>query len=232
MIRIAFIAIVLLTLTACQPDSEISNSDDSVPGNLTLELYSTGDTSAQRVAFALDQLLDGFLGQARALRNGQIAVAAPASIQSGVARVIEQLAEAGEPEIRRIRVRQWLIEGNPAGQTKIPDELAALAGPLEATTASVGNLGFRLLDRSEHVMLENTKSTIRGKLLDTNINARATADRIQLDLNIETSLLGGVRAEIGLDPGEHIVMAQIERPLGDEDHADSIVVFVVQADFI
>lgn len=232
MVRIALIFTAALFLTACQPDHQSSTSNDSVPGNMTLELYSTGDTSARQVAVALDQLLDGFLGQVRALPNGQIAVAAPASIQSGVARVIERLAEAGEPDIRRIRVRQWLIQGNPAAQTEVPDELATLASSLEATAASVGNLDFKILDRSEHVMLEDTASMVQGKLLNTDIDARATADRIQLDLKISTPGLGNVRAEIGVDPGEHIVIAQIDRPLVNEEHADSIVVFVVQADFI
>ena len=230
----AFLPITLLLLaSACTPTDHASpSSESSETEPFVLELYSTGDASARHVAVALDQLLDEVLGQVRALPNGQVAVAAPASIQNGVARVIERLVEAGEPTIRRIRVRQWLIEGSPAERTGIPDELTALEPSLQATAESMGAMAFRSLDNVEHVMLEDTGSAIRGKLLETEVDARTTADRIVLDLNVGTPMFGGVRAEIGLDPGEHIVMAQIERPLGSDEKADSIVLFVVQAEFI
>ncbi|MGK7295208.1 MAG: hypothetical protein ACNS61_05155 [Candidatus Wenzhouxiangella sp. M2_3B_020] len=231
MARVFLPIFLLLLASACTPTDDVdSTASETEP--FVLELYSTGDASARRVAVALDQLLDEVLGQVRALPNGQLAVAAPASIQAGVADVIEKLVEAGEPPIRRIRIRQWLVEGNPADRTEVPDDLAPLAPSLEATAASVGPMTYRSLDKVEHVMLEDTGSAIRGKLLETEVNARTTADRILLDLNVGTPMFGGVRAEIGLDPGEHIVMAQIERPLGSDEKSDSIVVFVVQAEFI
>jgi hypothetical protein len=205
-----------------------------------LKLYETGDASPRNVDEALGFLLSGIEeARIRALPNGRVAISAPASAHSGIERMIAALAESGgalaesgDAEPRSIRIHQWLIEGKPADRTTIPERLAPLRDALTELTDAVGPLSLEQLDRTEFVTNENQISNITGKLLRTNIRAHAAGDALLLDVNVGTPSLGRINTEITVPSGEHVVLAQIQRPFEDEADPDSIIVFVIRADLI
>jgi hypothetical protein len=233
MLFLLFPAAVLIAACSNEPDPSSGTAGVETEDPLVLKLYETGDASPRNVDEALGFLLSGIEeARIRALPNGRVAISAPASAHSGIERMIAALAESGDAEPRSIRIHQWLIEGKPADRTTIPERLAPLRDALTELTDAVGPLSLEQLDRTEFVTNENQISNIFGKLLRTNIRAHAAGDALLLDVNVSTPSLGRINTEITVPSGEHVVLAQIQRPLEDEADPDSIIVFVIRADLI
>lgn len=240
MLFLLFPAAVLIAACSNEPDPSSGTAGVETEDPLVLKLYETGDASPRNVDEALGFLLSGIEeARIRALPNGRVAISAPASAHSGIERMIAALAESGgalaesgDAEPRSIRIHQWLIEGKPADRTTIPERLAPLRDALTELTDAVGPLSLEQLDRTEFVTNENQISNITGKLLRTNIRAHAAGDALLLDVNVSTPSLGRINTEITVPSGEHVVLAQIQRPLEDEADPDSIIVFVIRADLI
>lgn len=239
MTRKMLLLIPVAFLTVACSDAPRSTAGKTDPEPVVLELYSTEGVSAPRVAVALEELVSGASGSAGSvapLPNGQVAVAAPASVQDGVARIIERLAEAGpDPsprEVRRIRIQQWLIEAAPAQKTRVPTDLEPLEDLLRPIADSAGPLTFEARDRVEHVTTENNESFVQGRVLETTTRTRTRGDRILIGANIDTPMFGGLRTDLALDSGEQVVLAQIGRPLQADEDGDHLIVFVIRADFL
>jgi hypothetical protein len=233
MLFLLFPAAVLIAACSNEPDPSSGTAGVETEDPLVLKLYETGDASPRNVDEALGFLLSGIEeARIRALPNGRVAISAPASAHSGIERMIAALAESGDAEPRSIRIHQWLIEGKPADRTTIPERLAPLRDALTELTDAVGPLSLEQLDRTEFVTNENQISNITGKLLRTNIRAHAAGDALLLDVNVSTPSLGRINTEITVPSGEHVVLAQIQRPFEDEADPDSIIVFVIRADLI
>lgn len=223
MIRTAFLVTAILTLTACQTDTDVPDSN-SVPTSLKIEIYSTGETPVDEIEDHIKALFPS--GNVRALPNGRIAVAAPAPQQSSIGELIKQLSEA-EPA-RQVRVRQWLIEATPSDQVAIPDNLAILEKPLLDTVEVGGPMAFERIELVEFQGLEGRQASVIGKAMEISMWVRLEGDRIELRTETNTRPHGGfLETKIALTSGERIVMGLVENPDGD-----SMLLFVIQAEIL
>lgn len=225
MVRTAFLVVALLTLTACQPESDVPDSD-SVPGNLVIKVYSTGETPVDDVQRHIQALFPSV--NVRALPNGRIAVAAPAPQQPSVGELIKQLSKAEPEPARQVRVRQWLVEGTPADQVAIPDNLVTLENALLDTAELAGPMAFERLELIEFRVLDERQANAVGKIMDTSVWVQIQADRIQLMTETGTRPFGSrLETDISLASGERIVMGLVENP-----DRDSMLLFIVQAEIL
>lgn len=225
MVRTAFLVVALLTLTACQPESDVPDSD-SVPGNLMIKVYSTGETPIDDVESHIKALFPS--GKVRALPNGRIAVAAPGPQQPSIGALIEQLSKTEPEPPRQVRVRQWLVEGTPADQVAIPDNLAILEKPLLDTAELAGPMAFERLELVAFQGLEERRAKAIGKIMNTSVGVRIQDDRIELLTETDTRPYGSrLETDITLASGERIVMGLVENP-----DRDSMLLFVVQAEIL
>lgn len=223
MIRTAFLVIVLLTLTACQSDTEVPDNN-AVPGNLKIEIYSTGETPVDEVEEHIKALFPS--GNVRALPNGRIAVAAPAPQQPSIGELIKQLSKA-EPA-RQVRVRQWLIEATPSDQVAVPDNLSTLEEPLLDTAKVIGPMAFERIEQVEFLGLEGRRATVAGKAMQISTWVQLEGDRIELGTETSTNPYGSfLETNISMASGERVVMGLVEHPDGD-----SMLLFVIHAEIL
>lgn len=234
MIRTTFLICTVLLLSACNPppnDSETSRANEP----LVLEVYPVGSGMADPIESALRDLLgndETSMGNVRALPNGNIAVAAPASMQPGIATLIEQIAQSEPERTQQIQIRQWLIEATPAAQTNVPETLALLEAELRDFASSAGDMAFERLDTSQHIMLNAKFSNLSSKLLHSSVQARIEGERILADVNTRAPMMGRVNTEFSVESGQSLVVAQMGKPGGEQEETDKLVIFVFQAEIL
>lgn len=223
MIRTAFLVIVLLTLAACQSDTEVPDNSAN-PAYLKIEIYSTGETPVDEVEEHIKALFPS--GNVRALPNGRIAVAAPRQQQPSIGELIKQLSEA-EPA-RQVRVRQWLIKATPSDQVAIPNNLTTLEEPLLDTVEVSGPAAFERIEMAEFQGLEGRRATVVGKAMQIRMWVRLEGNRIELRTETNTTPYGSLlETNISLVSGEPIVMGLVENADGD-----SMLLFVIEAEIL
>ncbi len=232
MIRIAFLICTISLLAACnsQP-SDTQATDGQEPP--VIKVYPASESMADGIESALRVLLSGGevrAGAVRALPNGHIAVSAPASMQPGIAELIERIAGSGPMMKRQVRIKQWLIEGAPAEQTAIPSNLAPLEAELRDFAISAGDMAFQRLDTSQHIMLDGRPSVASSKLLNSSFQTRIEGDRIFVAIITQAPMLRRLETEFSAASGQRQVLAQLERP--ERDAQEKIIVFVIQADIL
>ena len=224
MIRNAFLVLALLTLAACQHETHVPDNN-SVPGNLKIEIYSTGETPVEEIERHIEALFPS--GNVRALPNGRIAVAAPAPQQPSIGELIKQLGKAEPEPARQVRVRQWLVEGTPSDQVAIPDNLSTLEKPLLDTAELAGPMTFERLEMIEFQVLEQRRAKAKGEIMQTSVLVQIEADTIQLRTDTLTGIGSGLETDITLASGERIVMGMV----GNRDD-DSMLLFIIQAEIL
>lgn len=234
MLRTAFLIGFVLLLAACNPLPNDSEKNDA-PDPLVLEMYPADSGIADRIESDLGYLLssgeDG-VGKVATLPNGHIAVAAPASMQSGIATLIEQITESGPERPKQVRIRQWLIEGTAAPQTSIPPTLASLEAELRDFTSSAGKMAFERLDTSQHIMLDGKHSNLSSRLLNSSLQTRIEAGRILADVNTSAPMLGRINTEVSVESGQRLVIAQVGKPDGEGEETEKLIIFVFQAEIL
>jgi len=234
MIRTASLICTVLILAACNPLSDDSEAT-SAHEPLVLEVYPVASGMADQIESSLGFLLSGGesgTGRVSILPNGHIAVAAPESMQPGIAALIKKIAESGPVETRQVRIRQWLIEGSSSGQTTIPENLATLEVELLDFAAAAGNMAFERLDTSQHIMLDGKHSNLTSKLLNSSLQARIEAGRILADVSTRAPMLGRVSTEFSVESGQSLVVAQIGKPVGEGEQAEKLIIFAFQAEIL
>jgi len=234
MIRTAFLICTVLLLTACNPPPNHSGTD-RVDEPLVLEVYPVGSGMADPIESALRALLgndETSVGNVRALPNGNIAVAAPASMQPGIGTLIEQLAESGPAETHQVRINQWLIEGTAAEQTSIPSNLASLEAELRDVASSTGDMVFERLDTSQHITLDGKHSNFAGKLLNSSLKTRIEDGIVLVDINTSAPMLGRVNSKFSVKSGRSLVIAQLGKRESEDQEADKLVIFIFQAEIL
>lgn len=234
MIRIAFLICSILLLAACNPPPNDSEATDRREP-LVLEVYPVSRGMADQIESSLGFLLSGDevgSSRVRTLPNGHIAVSAPASMQPGIATLIEQISESGPVVKRQVRIRQWLIQGAPAEETTIPSNLASLEAELRDFASSAGDMAFERLDTAQHIMLDGKRSNVSSKLLNSSLRTRIEGDRVLVDINTRAPMLGRLDTEFSAAPGQSLVMAKLEKPGNEGQESDKIVIFVIQANIL
>jgi len=234
MIRTALLIGTLVLLAGCnRPPNDPESGQAHDP--LVLEVYPAGPGMAERIESSLAYLLSGRdtrVGRVTTLPNGHIAVSAPASMQSGIAALIDEIVDTGPAATRQVRIRQWLIEATAAEQTSVPDNLASLEAELRDFTSSVGAMTFERLDRAEHVMRDGKRSILESKLLNSSFSTRIQGDRILVDVHTSAPMLGRLNTEFSAQTGQNLIMAQLEKVESDEQAAGSMILFVVRAEIL
>jgi len=227
MIRNAFLLIALIMLTACQSDHDAPENDSGpAPSNLTIEVYSTGGTPVAEVEKHLMALFP--FGKIRALPDDRIAVAAPAPQQYSIGALIEQLSANGSTAARQVQVRQWLVEGTPAEQTGVPDNLAALEKQLLATAELAGPMTFQRLELVQFQLLDDRITKVGGNLMNLTVGAQIHADTIELTTKAYIrSLDHSLETDMALTSGAPVVMGLVE----NKDRG-SMLLFIVQAEIL
>ena len=228
MIRTVILVIALVTLTACQSERDVSDSDPgSVPGSLRIEVYSTGETPVADVERHLKAVFPS--GNYRALPNGRIAVAASVSQQPSIGKLIEQLGRTEPEPPSQIRIRQWLVEATPAENVMVPDNLVYLEKPLTDTATLTGSLSFKRLEQVEFRVLEGGQGRTSGKMLDVSADARQiVSDTILLGMKIHSRPTGSyLETEMSIESGERVVMGMLE-------HSDqeAMLLLVLEAEIL
>jgi len=228
MTRTAFLAIVLLTLTACESDRDVPDSNPgSVPGNLRIEVYSTGETPVAEVERHLKAVFPS--GNYRALPNGRIAVAASVSQQPSIGKLIEQLGKTEPEPPSQIRIRQWLVEATPADDVMVPENLLSLEKALTDTTTLIGPLSFRRLEQVEFRVLEGQQGRISGKMLEVSADVRQiVSDTILLRMRINSRPIDSyLETDMAITSGERIVMGMVEHP-----DQEAMLLLVLEAEIL
>jgi len=234
MIRASFLVLMILFLAACNPLPDNSGDGDSQQP-LVLEVYAVSGGMAEPIESALRVLLadgENGVGNVRAMPNGNIAVAAPASMQAGIAKLIEQIAESGPEPTQQVQIRLWLIEGTAAEQTSIPSNLASLEAELRDVASSAGDMAFERLDTSQHITLDGKHSNFSGKLLNSSLRTRIENERVLVDINASAPMLGRVNTEFSVESGQSLVIAQLGKRENESQEAEKLVIFIFKAEIL
>lgn len=236
MIRNTFLICTVLLLAACNPAPNDAESHDG-RDPMVLEVYPVGSGMGDQIESALDYLLSGSvsenrIGSVQSLPNGHIAVSAPASMQPGIAALIEQVAESGPAETRQIRIHQWLIEGTAAERTSLPSNLASLEAELRDVASSAGDMVFERLDTSQHITLDGKPLEFTGKLLNSTLRARIVNKSVLVDISTRAPMLGRVNTEFSVKSGQSLVIAQLGKRESEDQDAEKLIIFIFRAEIL
>jgi hypothetical protein len=162
-------------------------------------------------------------GTVQAFPNGTLAVTAPASVHSGIANLIEQMAQRGpqrtEPVPASVTLTYWVVLGRPApGGLEIASPVLRQNGGLrpvfEAIVDTQGGMEFDLLEQLQLKSLDNNIwADIRGRQVDVRqrLIKHPSGERLaDIDFSISGSrgVAHTLESRVKLEPGRFVVLGQ------------------------
>jgi hypothetical protein len=210
-----------------------------VPQEIAAELRSTLATALWR---GNDQPA---LGQIALMPNGQLLVTAPVSVQSGVRRIIREIAESKPVATPTIGFDVWIVTAVPGGDGKVSAALGEIEPALAVIRKTKGPLAFDLVEKLSTVTRAGlSESKVRGATAGLEVqaslrkaedNQQVVAAKLKLAINAtQTQILTGtmrqLEAQIELRPGELLVVGQSAAgAVRDDAKADAQVYYIARA---
>jgi hypothetical protein len=215
---------------------------------VVLESYQVSPEISSEVRQALANALwrgdkEAPLGQVTLMPNGQLLVTAPATVQRGVARIIDDIAAIKPAPTPTIGFDLWIVTGTPAGSTQrgataqgeaLPEIEPALAAIREAKGAQT----FELLEKlTISTRSGQDDSSIRGAAAQMKVRSslRKGADgqplvaaKLQLAI-FGQGVMSQLEAQSEMRPGELLVVGQSAYGTVTSPKSDRQLYYIVRA---
>lgn len=211
---IALFIACLIAAAACNapqmPTLPTPPSPPSPP--LVLRSYKAPEGQEERLTATLRELIArGDDAQGRVVRgpNAQILVAAPESLQGGVASLLQEISSAAQAAPRTIQLRYWLVLGQPAASpAPRGPRLQELAAALDGVVEAEGPMRFTLLEKLTLQSMDGEFARAQGRLLETEHNAAAASEGVLANIDLEVTGGHKLQTRVALQPGQTVVLSQ------------------------
>jgi hypothetical protein len=220
-----------VALGACQAPTSAPAAAPVAPEPEPLELvtYDAPEGVAERIEPILTRVL-AEVGNAELLPGGKVLVAAPASLQAGVAKLFEDTAGLTAKPRAYVTLEYWVVVGQEAAPVSMTGEVAtqdprldALAGVLDPITKTQGHGHYRLLDRVTLSSLEGERARSQGIVLqETSQIVTVQGGKVQAQVELELDERAGYDHKIDtvllIESGQTVVLGSAGyREPGRED---------------
>ena len=157
-----------------------TNSYDTDENSQALELrsYEVPAEYALEVSSVIRDLLSQVgkdraqIGKARIGPGGVVTVTAPASVHSGIEKMIADIIKAKPEPPPVVSLTYWIVVGSPAGASEWPSQLNEIEPALQAISASEGSMSFDLHERLHLRSVSGESASLTGGI--TTVNQLAT----------------------------------------------------------
>jgi hypothetical protein len=236
---ITSVLILLILVTGCGRPLEDKENEQS----LVLQSYTVPAEYASEVSSIINSLLTKMeggqqvkIGQARVGPGNIVLVTAPASIQSGIEKMISDLKQSKPEPPPMVSLTYWIVRGRPAKETTWPSNLKEIESALKAVASSDEPMSFSLQERLNLQSLSGEDASIYGRT--TSVTQRVTIR--------EGSVLGDI--VIGRNSFQSRVQIELDKVLvlgqsglnssqlptanrrGSSDDPEASLLYIVRAD--
>jgi hypothetical protein len=204
---IVFAVIVILPaliLTAACNSTTNDTEDDRHA--LLLRSYEVPAEYAAEVNSVINSLLTPSgvapIGTARIGPGGVVIVTAPASVHSGIEKMIADIGKAKPEPPPIISLTYWIVEGRPAKETAWPPQLNEIESALKAVSASEGAMSFGLHERLKIQSMSGESATLSGGIASVRQVATVREGRVLGSIEIRLDRMGlsfYTKVQIGLN---------------------------------
>lgn len=211
----------------------------------TLRSYEVRPEIAHEVQSALTSALDSGnpsapYGRVTLSPSGQLLVAAPPSIQTGVEQILKDVASHKLTATPSIHYEAWLVAGSSGTPTDAAN-LKEILPALHAVEQSTGATHFELLEKLSTQTQSGHDSEVQGRMAQLRVTGSLRRDdkdqplitaalRMQLFPTPGRNVFGpppDIRAQTELRPGELLVLGQSSLP--DATDQNRSLFYIVRA---
>lgn len=183
-------AIIVLTMgiigTGCDKNSD--NNDQA----LLLQTYEVPAEYALEVSTVIRDLFlqsgekIARIGSVTIGPGGMITVAAPASIHSGIEKMIDDIVKAKPDPPPLVSLTYWIVAGSPAKESEWPPQLNEIEPALQAISASEGSMSFELHERLHLLSVSGESGSLSGGMTTVGQVATVHEDSVLGEINISS----------------------------------------------
>ncbi len=183
---------------------------DKPDQGLVLRSYDVPPELAPEMSSILNGILEGEKGRVKLGPNGQLVVAAPESIQEGIAELIAEMnVDAPQPP-PMITITYWAVVGQPASETATSANLQEIESALATIAEADGAASFGLLEKLRLRSLSGESGEAKGQQLRVRQRASTQAGRVIAELNL--SGVGNFETTVNIEPDQLLVLGQTMMP--------------------
>ncbi len=200
-----------LALFACTPPA-VPEPAPAPP--MEMRVYDVPAGQKGFIARTVNNAMSAETRQGRALEGpaDTVVVVAPASLQTGVAALVDKVGRAApvEAAVVNVELRYWVVAATPAESPVIPAELQVV-GPALADIARVdGPATFELVAQRRIQTMNGRSGAVKTRELSIQQDLAVSHDRsaIQVDLMVSLGRSDTLRTELSLAPDTFAVLAQ------------------------
>lgn len=221
---------VLIVAFSCQ-----RSDDGPSETGLVLRSYQVPDETAPEMERIINNVLhvEGVsYGRAVEGPGGQVIVAAPESVHSGVEELIKGIRGSRPAPPPTITCTYWAVIGTPAPETVVGPGLGEVESTLEAIASAEGARSFTLLEKIRLHSLSGEGGETRGQQLRTEQVATARDGRVLANLRIAMNYGSGyLETKVNVEPDQLLVLGQtgLQNRPGERKHSATNIYFVVRA---
>ena len=236
----ATIVLIMAMLTGCDANSNRIEKAQA----LELRSYEVPAEYASEVSSVIKDLLSQMgkdmkqIGRARIGPGGVVTVTAPASVHSGIEKMIADIIKAKPEPPPVVSLTYWIVVGNTAKGPVWPPQLNEIEPALQAISASEGPMSFDLQERLHLQSVSGESASLTGGM--TTVGQEATVHEDSVLGEIIINLAGmrqtvNTKVQIGLN--DVLVLGQSGCPQsqvvsggqGIKCEPDSNVFYIVRA---
>ena len=232
-----FITIIAgaMILAGCSGISDKQGTDSEV---LELRSYEVPPEYASEINSIVNSLLNNVsalpgtensrIGRARLGPGNLLHVTAPASIHTGIEKMLADLKDSELEPTPMVTLTYWFVIGRE-GSTSWPDKLNGISPALNAITESEGDMKFVLQEKIRIQSISGESARLAGRSVSVSQTTTIRGNRVLADINIgfERDVFNTtIQAELGklLVLGQRSVEAS--RPGGSEEVQATLFVIV------
>ncbi len=222
------------------------NSDDSKENNqaLLLRTYEVPAEYALEVSAVIKDLFiqagkdTARIGSVTIGPGGMITVAAPASIHSGIEKMINDIVKAKPEPPPLVSLTYWIVVGSPAKRPAWPPQLNEIEPALQAISTSEGPMSFDLHERLHLRSMSGESAFLTGGMTTVSQVATVHEDSVLGDININSAgMRQTVNTKVQIGFNDVLVLGQSGCPRsqvmaggpGIKCEPDSNVFYIVRA---
>jgi len=215
---VIFLAVGIFTFGCNNPSNKQGGDSEA----LELRSYAVPQEYASEVSSIVNRLLDpspgpssevALIGRARIGPGNMLLVTAPASIHSGIEKMLEDLKKSDFEPPKMVTLTYWLVVGRKANAPGRLDNLNEISPALSAIEDSEGSMDFSLKEKLKLQSLSGEGAVLSGQTVSIAQNLTVQGSRILGNLNIQYER-ARFETTIQTGPGKLLVLGQrgIEDP--------------------
>lgn len=205
-------ALACLACLACQaPNTTPAAPTAPAAPSIEMRTYAVPPGLAPELRGVVDRLLSFGdngppLGRAVLAPGDKLVVSATPAVHAGVEQLLAGLGEApAAPAV--IELTYWLVEGQPAAETRVPAELKVARPALDAIVAADGPRAFQLVETLRLRTLGGEHGEVVGRVVKINQSASVRDDRVLARVEMRHPT-GELRTHLALPLDTLLVLGQ------------------------